>query len=1131
MPDIRKYTDFILVLDDFDKDSQAYTVQLLPGAAWGELDKAHAVLNETEIETMLENLEADNTDGQEIVKLGKALADRLLPAGPLRDALVDAVRACGLDEGIRLRLQIRPVPLQQLPWEYTWVATQQAKDERSNFLVLNPKISIVRHPAISEPLPPLPMGERQNLRLLATMANPRTPGVDLLNLGKEKRLLENVFRQVRAPGITLEWEPIIDNLDAAALGEGLAQKPDLFHFSGHGKYLEEEQEGSLVLVENSRAQKRSPAYIQAGVLAKMLSQGGVRLAYLGACESSRVGGVSPWTGIAPALIAAGVPVVVANQYRIDDDMAAVFSRAFYSSLFSGLTVDEAMTAGRIAVFAQSGEDGVQWGVPTLYLRAQNGVLFQELTDRRASQEGQPTAITRADLQDYLRAIQAEVKDNQPKDGALRPLYALPFLVHPYGQISAAPMNLDNLITAITERSAPQMRSRSLVLLADNGVGKTPALRNLFYNTADQSLPAFESGGKSAASKAWIPFFASLRDLHGDILQLLCNSYRSYTGANVTPQDIDDLLGQINGLVLLDGLDELPASETLGGIELIRQFIAGRPKLRFIFTCRTINYRSQLGRAELMEIELLTEAQVRQVLGAAAYDALPETLQRLARYRSMLENLIRLEQEMTGVSSKGELVQYLVRQRAGLDRASDQNFSIPRAALEGLLEYLAYQLQKAHLSYFSDRQAMDVMITYLQQWNEVFNWRAAAAALEAMDIFKRNERRQWLFSDRTSQAYFAASAVANNPDFQAQLLEDVTDFRWRDSLDILVGIIDNPTTLLLEVSDREPLIAAHCYPLARPPLDKARLERTLLDALIERLGRESADGRAAIATFLIQNHLGDARSALLDALRREGRSGVLLQLVRALMELVDEPPAEEAELLKRLADTDVVRRVEVEIGLWRAYVHARQAQPDPDAARMQAIEQRLADILCDRSQPEVVTGVAGIILGLIGSDFARQTLLDDWKLGELPVLHGWCLSEGLGQIRHPEVEAAALQAVDSQAENQRVWALYVLGRVGARPAATALFKALADRKSVKVRGYAADAIGRLDPLDGRRKLEERLTLVDEDPWVLRKTIQSLGQIGTLETIPLLEASVRTGWVQLRQVTRSAINDIQRRFDAA
>jgi hypothetical protein len=82
-----------------------------------------------------------------------------------------------------------------------------------------------------------------------------------------------------------------------------------------------------------------------------------------------------WSGVAPALVKAEIPAVVANQYSILDKTAIAFSRQFYQALVGGMTIEAAVSAGRIAAYNADNE-GRDWGVPVLYLRAADGQLFE-----------------------------------------------------------------------------------------------------------------------------------------------------------------------------------------------------------------------------------------------------------------------------------------------------------------------------------------------------------------------------------------------------------------------------------------------------------------------------------------------------------------------------------------------------------------------------------------------------------------------------------------------------------------------------------------------------------------------------------------------------------------------------------
>lgn len=85
----------------------------------------------------------------------------------------------------------------------------------------------------------------------------------------------------------------------------------------------------------------------------MLRALGVRLALLGACETARRDKVNVWNGVAPALMNVGIA--------------------------AGLSLDEAMSAGRVGILYEAPDDGIDWGVPVLYMRAGDGVVFHEIT--------------------------------------------------------------------------------------------------------------------------------------------------------------------------------------------------------------------------------------------------------------------------------------------------------------------------------------------------------------------------------------------------------------------------------------------------------------------------------------------------------------------------------------------------------------------------------------------------------------------------------------------------------------------------------------------------------------------------------------------------------------------------------
>ena len=115
-------------------------------------------------------------------------------------------------------------------------------------------------------------------------------------------------------------------------------------------------------------------------LAKILKKGNVQVVLLSACETSkRDSNQFRWSGVAPALLKAGIPVVIGMQYVISDATAIHFSKNFYKALASGLSLDEAVAFGRRAIMElREDERDQDWGVPVLYTRHSGGDLFPRL---------------------------------------------------------------------------------------------------------------------------------------------------------------------------------------------------------------------------------------------------------------------------------------------------------------------------------------------------------------------------------------------------------------------------------------------------------------------------------------------------------------------------------------------------------------------------------------------------------------------------------------------------------------------------------------------------------------------------------------------------------------------------------
>ncbi|HEY54082.1 MAG TPA: CHAT domain-containing protein [Caldilineae bacterium] len=386
------YRDMTIEVSDFERVSEGkkrfgrFKVRVLSSPA-GEMKPEEAIpveYDERQLLETLKKLEKRVLDRAGLIALGRTLALLLLPPGEagtqadVRDLYVDSLKLIGLDQGLRLRLRLPPA-LAALPWEFMYVDRVGGGDGMDGFLALDPRVAIIRHEALPIPKPlPLATGVIKVVAALASGEN-----LPVLNLKQEKDDLEAALSG--QPGI----DPVI--LKDATLDDVQTAIPDadVFHFAGHGAFERKMSDlpgvysgvGYLALDDQ---------FVDAEQLGVNLRGNGVRLALLGGCETGRRDGVSVWSGIAPALVEAEIPAVVANQYSIRDKTAIAFSRHFYRALVGGLPIERAVCAGRIAAY-NADKNGRDWGVPVLYLRAASGQLFEGAPDTETRQQAAAAA--------------------------------------------------------------------------------------------------------------------------------------------------------------------------------------------------------------------------------------------------------------------------------------------------------------------------------------------------------------------------------------------------------------------------------------------------------------------------------------------------------------------------------------------------------------------------------------------------------------------------------------------------------------------------------------------------------------------------------------------------------------------
>jgi len=367
MPEIKQYENFDLAASTGDEGQYELRVLYTPGAG----ETAQPVLASAaalrDLAPGLADLRALTLDRAGLQALGAALADWLLPP-PISQLYRASLARLGPDEGLRIRLRIEPSELHGLPWECCYDA------ERGTFLALDPRTPVVRY--LQGPF------ERQK---------PSGPGLDVLVVIASPHGYEHLEGDVEYTRIEDALDGLGGRVDVGrvagtvdALQDALRHGPRVLHFIGHGGF--DPVAGGVLVLEKADGE---PYVVSADVLATLLQGGSLRLVVLNACESARTDPADSFAGVAPRLVQAGLPAVVAMQTRLPDEAAIQFSRAFYGAVADRWPVDAAVTAGRQAIYAHDPEHPA-WAVPVLFLSAPDGVLWEPETALTGSDDLPPS---------------------------------------------------------------------------------------------------------------------------------------------------------------------------------------------------------------------------------------------------------------------------------------------------------------------------------------------------------------------------------------------------------------------------------------------------------------------------------------------------------------------------------------------------------------------------------------------------------------------------------------------------------------------------------------------------------------------------------------------------------------------
>jgi hypothetical protein len=283
------------------------------------------------------------------------------------------------DGGLRIRLHLDPHdvhlrPLMRLPWELAF----DREADGGHYPALDPRHPIVRTVDSIERLEQPQSGLLR--RVLLAQASPR--GFESLATERESAEVQDVLERVFVPPC------VTRKTRRSTLIEAISDfEPQVVHFMGHGVLERATGEGKLILEDEAGLEDRLDAATFAMLFAGKRPP---RLVVLSACLTATAGeGTDPFAAMAVALVAAGLPAVIAMQSEVLDRNAIRFSARLYRQLIKGRPIEAAVAEARKAVSA-SRLGKLDWAAPVLFVRG--NATTEPRSRKRLPQQQAPMMI-------------------------------------------------------------------------------------------------------------------------------------------------------------------------------------------------------------------------------------------------------------------------------------------------------------------------------------------------------------------------------------------------------------------------------------------------------------------------------------------------------------------------------------------------------------------------------------------------------------------------------------------------------------------------------------------------------------------------------------------------------------------
>jgi hypothetical protein len=285
----------------------------------------------------------------------------------------DAVCKLEKPDERRLRVQLSfekaAKELQSRPWEYLHFPDSPDERRLGFFLATETQLVLSRYEPLAADRPQTLLPEKAPLRILIVVSQPaRMPPVSADKVIEQIKKLEENNPVVTKTLDNPTYRNFLNSLDTAFDPENPESgPPHIVHLIGHGHVDE------VALLEPTGKVKWCPDREFAAWFAARPHK--PRLVFLQMCESAASDPRASFAGLAPKLVQAGVPAVVAMQHPISNGAAIAFGREFYAALANGKEVDVAVQAGRLKINEEDMFSVRVFGTPVLHLYSREGIIM------------------------------------------------------------------------------------------------------------------------------------------------------------------------------------------------------------------------------------------------------------------------------------------------------------------------------------------------------------------------------------------------------------------------------------------------------------------------------------------------------------------------------------------------------------------------------------------------------------------------------------------------------------------------------------------------------------------------------------------------------------------------------------